>query len=240
VSFIRKDVSELKITLFKQIERIANAFNGIVVACGPSEGERFLEIGIKPQVISNGTVIKAVPEKVGKHSVFTVVTCGRFTEAKDPAKFNEIALRLQEHQDIRFLWIGDGDLRHFITSSNVEITGWVGKEELDELILKSQLYLSTSLWEGLPVSVLEAMVNGLPLLLSRVNGNVDLVQDGLNGYSFNTVDEAVNRVLDYKNSIELCINHGMAGRAIAEHDFSLEQTIEKYYQLYRRLSNNER
>ena len=52
---------------------------------------------------------------------FTVYTLGRICYQKNPTLFNEIAEALP---DVKFIWIGDGELREQLTSKNIEITGW--------------------------------------------------------------------------------------------------------------------
>ena len=61
-------------------------------------------------------------EKV-EHS-FTVYTLGRICYQKNPTLFNEIAESLP---DVKFVWIGDGELRDQLTSENIEITGWADR-----------------------------------------------------------------------------------------------------------------
>ena len=58
-----------------------------------------------------------------------------------------------------------------MTSPNIKCTGWIERKELENYLVNADIYLSTSLWEGLPLSVLEAMSIGLPVVLSDCVGN---------------------------------------------------------------------
>lgn len=71
------------------------------------------------------------------------------------------------------------------------------RNDISNLLTIADLYVSSSKQEGLPLSVMEAMSMGLPLLLSNVRGNSDLVSEGENGYSF---------YLDKKNDFETKLN----------------------------------
>ncbi|MQJ98206.1 glycosyltransferase, partial [Escherichia coli] len=124
------------------------------------------------------------------------MTCGRITEQKNPTLFNQIAAAFAQRQDVKFVWIGDGEneQRALLTSTNIVVTGWYSKAEVESTVRAADLYLSTSLWEGLPFSVLEALSLGKCLLLSDCVGNRDLVKDGYNGFSFLTAEEAIGRI----------------------------------------------
>ena len=58
---------------------------------------------------------------IGKNHQYTVYTLGRVTYQKNPEMFNEIAKRLP---DIRFVWIGAGELEDKLTAPNIFVTGW--------------------------------------------------------------------------------------------------------------------
>ncbi|MGX8703345.1 MAG: glycosyltransferase, partial [bacterium] len=64
------------------------------------------------------------------------------------------------------------------------------RTDIKELYKIADLFLLTSLQEGLPRSMMEAMAAGLPVIASRIRGNVDLVRDGEGGFLFGTGDVA--------------------------------------------------
>ena len=68
---------------------------------------------------------------------------------------------------------------------------------LDEYLSKSDIYLSTSLFEGLSNSIMEAMAYSLPIIATDVGDNNYLVQDGYNGFVTNVkdVDEIAKKLL---------------------------------------------
>lgn len=241
VSFLRKDVSLLKRKQYEFFEKLASKFGGQVVACSKSEAEKFRRIGINADFIFNGIDInKCCIEEIKKNeNKFVIGTVGRITYPKKPKMFNEIAQYFLTYKNVEFLWIGDGELRTELTSSNIEITGWLDKQNVFRKLMEVDLYLSTSLWEGLPLSVLQAMCAKKPLLLSNCVGNVDLVVKGQNGFIFNTKNEAVEKIrLLFKNK-KLLKSLGENSFRILQEDFTIDKTIREYKNLYKKSFNFE-
>lgn len=234
VSFLRHDVSKFKKKQFEIFEKIASKFGGDIIACSKSEAEEFKKIGIKADFIFNGIKLnKCCIKKNKKNSnQFIIGTVGRITYPKNPMMFNEIANQFLEYKDIKFVWIGDGELRDELTSENIEITGWLNKDDLFKKLAEIDLYISTSLWEGLPLSVLQAMCFRKPLLLSNCVGNVDLVIEGKNGFIFNDKEEAVNKIEKLFNNYELLKTLGEGSFKILKDNFTLEKTVKEYKNLY--------
>jgi glycosyltransferase involved in cell wall biosynthesis len=133
---------------------------------------------------------------------------------------------------MQFIWIGDGTERHLLTSSNIKTIGHVGRNEVEQLLQNADLYISTALWEGLPYAVLEAMSMRLPLLLSNCTGNMDLVENGINGFLFNYPAEAIDFINQYFNNRELLRSHGLASLNMLQRNFSVEQMAEGYRAVY--------
>ena len=107
---------------------------------------------------------------------FTVYTAGRIGPQKNPKLFNAIA---EKCPDIRFVWIGDGEERKYLTSSNITVTGFVSRDRVIELSVNYDCYLSCSLWEGLPMALLEAMYMEKECIVSNIAGNRDLIENGV-------------------------------------------------------------
>lgn len=206
-SFARKDISYAKVFMYKAIEYCSNLLCGEVVCVSLSESIAFSRIGVKTIFINNGINVKTKTKSIKSNSKFKIVTVGRISDQKSPHLFNKIAENLTKYP-IKFLWIGDGELKSMLSSPNITVTGWISSSEVEAKLLDCDLYLSTALWEGLPFAVLEAMNCKLPLLLSNCIGNVDLVDVGSNGYIFNTSEDAINHIVRYLNSNHILIQHG--------------------------------
>ncbi|RYM34010.1 glycosyltransferase [Brumimicrobium glaciale] len=202
VSFLRTDVSKIKIKLFKIIEKCIYRSGVNIVSCSPSEYDAYKDISVNTGVIRNGITIDASVKKnlPREKRQLSVVINGKITTQKNPEVINRIAKHFVGDSSIEFNWIGDGELKNVLKANNINILGWRTKEEVFEHLQSADLYLSASLWEGLPLSGIEAMSFKLPLILSDCSGNVDLVEDGTNGYTFHSEKQAIKYIEELKNN----------------------------------------
>lgn len=78
---------------------------------------------------------------------------------------------------------------------NVEFLGY--RTDINKLLLLSDIAVSSSRREGLPVNIMEAMATGLPLVVTNCRGNRDLVEDGVNGFI-----RGINDISGFAESID--------------------------------------
>ena len=188
-SFLRQDISDNKKLIYKKIEKYTQAiFGGKTIACGDTEYEIAKELG-KATLVRNGINFQKIAlnynPQTTKKLTFGIV--GRITPQKNPKLFNEIAMQFPQYN---FIWIGNGELNHEITAPNIKITGWFySTSEVYEWLNQIDVFLQTSLWEGLPLAVLEAMALKKPIIATNVIGNKDIVQNNVNGFLFDEINE---------------------------------------------------
>lgn len=117
-----------------------------------------------------------------------VGTVGRLTEQKGYRYLVEAAAEvLKILPQTFFLIVGDGHLVDELKdqagqlgiASNVIFTG--ARTDIEELLLCMDLFVSSSLWEGLPTVILEAMACNLPVIATDIPGTNELIHDGVNG-----------------------------------------------------------
>ncbi len=250
--------SKAKNYLYKQLERLGSVFGGRVVCCSPSEWEAYQALGIDAVNINNGVALgdqnqfKADPFRRDSHYVmgdrlpllprispsvkpakFRIATSGRIVDQKNPALFNTIATYFEEFSDFEFLWVGDGEDRDQLTAKNIHITGWLSSKDNKDLIAGSQMYLSTSNFEGLPFAVLEALILKKPVLLSDCVGNRDIVHKGLNGDLFNNEEEAILKILQYYNNRDMLQVMGEYSQQFCVQEFDVHSSSSSYRDLYK-------
>lgn len=227
-SFLMENYKPVKRLLFKTVEYVMAKRNCTTVSCSFGEHQESLKLTGKATYVNNGININALekllsPVKAAEHP-FTVFTLGRICYQKNPRLFNAVAAAMP---DVHFLWIGDGELRDELKSSNIEITGWVDRDEALKRGVNADVFLLTSLWEGLPVSLLEAMYMKKLCVVSDVIGNHDVIHNGVNGFVCRTVGE-------FEKAIRAASTDSMLRAAFEdiEREYNTAVMAQKYIQIY--------
>jgi len=96
----------------------------------------------------------------------------------------------------------------------------------------ADIYLSTSRFEGLPFVLLEAMDYELPLVVSNVPGNKDLVTENFNGYKANSINEFIIGLSALIEDSEKRLNYGKNSKILLNTKYNLSQNIVKLESLY--------
>lgn len=232
ISFLRLDVSSKKRKIFIWMEKFASFFGGKIVACSQSEKEIIEEQGIKNVTfINNGIKPLEIEKKVNTSDKITIISVGRLSIQKNPKLFNDIALEFIDNPNIQFIWCGDGELKSELTSPNIKCTGWIERKKLENYLANADIYLSTSLWEGLPLSVLEAMSIGLPVVLSNCIGNKDLVVN--NGFLYNNKIDCIENINKLLSEKCLRIKQGKESKNLFFNNFLLKNMANNYLKVYK-------
>lgn len=234
ISFLRLDVSPKKRKIFIWMEKFASFFGGKIVACSQSEKEAIEEQGIKNVTfINNGIKPLQIEKKVNTSNKMTIISVGRLSIQKNPKLFNDIALEFNDNPNVQFIWCGDGELKSELTSPNIKCTGWIERKKLENYLANADIYLSTSLWEGMPLSVLEAMSIGIPLVLSNCIGNKDLIKG--NGFLYNNKYACV-RYIKYILQEDVIINKlRLNNKNLFKKYFCVNKMAQDYLKIYRSL-----
>lgn len=171
-AFTRQDVGLATRSVFFGFERLRSVTNPSVdvLAVGRSEAEL-----ARRHFGGTGHWVPHAPtpkEEWGGPSggALKVVCVGRLTQQKDPLMALEIVNRLHPHDHVDFTWVGDGDasLRQRILEAGHHVTGWVDQESAHSLIANAHVYLHTAAWEGEPITVIEALVMGVPTVVRSI------------------------------------------------------------------------
>lgn len=182
---------------FFLVERLLAKSSAEIWATSEAEYRMARDILKSPNVflIRNGIEWKQKMGVAGRkfdleaESSLRICFAGRDSKQKDPDTFVELARRLPAHE---FVWIGDLGIERFERGSlgNLRATGWITESEVIEEITSSDIYLTAALWEGMSIALLYAVSAGLPILARDIESHREIVSHGLNGYLFNSLDEA--------------------------------------------------
>ena len=223
ISFARKDINYITKLIFYFVEKLLLLRTHCVIASGNSEYS-YLKKSLRSSKIK--TISNPAPttnKTCSKPPIYDVVFCGGIRPQKDPSTFAHIASILsKKRNNIKILWIGDGcpKLKSILEDNNVTVTGWLEKHSIQELYASSRVYLSCAQWEGLPLSVLEALGSGLPCILYNCTGNQDCVEPGSNGYLFKDPRIAIELIEELLNNNQKFNKFSENSRELAQRRFS--------------------
>lgn len=170
---------------------------------------------------------------------FKIVTLSRFDYAKNMDSMFRIASQLAGREDARFVWVGDGEDKERLElqarAENVPIDFIGFTTEPMNFLQSSDLYLSTSRFEGLPYGLIEAASVGLPIVASDVKGNNEVVENGYNGFLFKEESEAVNKIESIMNDKAKYQQMSVASIEFFKKNFTEEKMIEALVKEYKTL-----
>ena len=189
-SFLIKNGSFINRAIYWGIEFISAKRPAKTIACSEGEYKEAYKLSKNATYVNNGINTKEllpyVNESQDFHKPIRICTSGRILYQKNPKLFNEIAKLVPQAE---FIWIGEGEMKTVLTESNIRVTGWVSRKEALKILEETDLFILPSLWEGLPISLLEAMFLKKVCLVSNVLGNRDVIKSGVNGFICNNAQE---------------------------------------------------
>jgi glycosyltransferase involved in cell wall biosynthesis len=175
-----------------------------------------------------------------------IVTVGRFVRQKDYEtalkSFSNLVGR-NRNKEFRYYIVGYGPLEKDIRSMaeqlkiDSKITVFINPPDVPGILKSSDIFLSTSLFEGVSNSIMEALVAGLPVIATDVGDNNYLVKNGHNGYLVpcKDIDTIVSK-LEYLSGSEKVRNEfGENSIKVVETEFSKMKLLENYLSLFSKL-----
>ena len=176
---------------------------------------------------------------------FVWLTVGHLEPVKNHLEllraFREVAAG---HPHARLLIAGQGSLQA-ATEQRIAELGLADRvrllgtrRDIPELLNAADAFVLPSLWEGMPLTLLEAGAVGLPIVATDVGGNSEIVLESKTGYLVPVRDtaalaEAMLRVMRLSDADRFTM--GQAGRAHVVQNFDLERVVDRWEALYREL-----
>ena len=171
---------------------------------------------------------------------------GRLSGEKDVATcIRAISIASKQRDDILFLVVGEGERRLHLEqlaaelgiSERIVFAGY--QSDMLRIYPLFDIYVSSSLREGLPNSVLEAMASGIPCVLTNVPGHTEIIENGVNGFLVDVEDAQglAQRIVELAADKVLVKGLTQCAYETIEEKFSIETRIYKLSQVYRELLN---
>lgn len=242
-AFLRQDLPTQFRSLLFNVEKYLSKHCGALMLVSASEAE--LTKGWLPadriSVVENAVNLDEMPLLDDRHVTEQnirrplVVTMGRVTYQKAPWKFAELARKLGDVAD--FVWIGDGaysDREKWFADAPVQVTGWLSRTDVASLLASSSLFVLPSLWEGMPLALIEAQCLGLPAVASRIVGNSDVILHGTTGFLAEDDHELLEHVRNLVG--DPILRSALSRNALEQrHRFAHERLGKETLQIYDRL-----
>ncbi len=222
------------------------------------EKQSLIKLGCPPQKIVvhrmgvDLSKFAFVPRRPRGDGAVHLLTVARLVEKKGiEYAIKAVAKVAQRHPQITYSVVGDGPLRAELASlieslsvdGKIKLLGWRRQEEIVEFMKGADILLAPSVTsadgdqEGIPVALMEAMAQGLPVLSTWHSGIPELVQDGQSGFLVPERDaEALADRLEYLvEHPKLWAEMGKAGRDYVEKHYNINTLNDRLIQLYQRL-----
>lgn len=172
----------------------------------------------------------------------SILFLGRLDAHKGPDVLLRAASRIAGgFPDMRLLFGGDGYQQRYASlarelgiADRCEFMGWVTGEDKESLFAKSAVYCLPSKFEGMPMSVVEAMAHGLPTVSTPVGGTPQVISDGVDGFLVEVGnEEQLARTLSHLLSdADLRERIGRAAYEKIKGKFDISSSIERLVDLY--------
>ncbi len=223
----------------------ANRQQGVSLGLFPADRCTVIRSGVDLAALRQIRVdVRAKKQELGLEPERPVVgMIAPFKPQKAPLDFVRMA-ELVHHArpDVQFLLVGDGELREAIEaecarlglSSMVRLAGW--RRDIPEILRCLDVFVLTSLWEGLPRVYLEALASGIPVVGTRVDGAPEVVKDGITGFLVEPgdVQALAERVLYLLARPDEARRMGRNGQALPQ-EFDIDEMVRRQECEYGRL-----
>ncbi len=171
--------------------------------------------------------------------VVGMIAC--FKPQKAPQDFIRVASSVHKIlPQVKFLLVGDGLLRKDIEKliymhnlqTRVILTGW--RQDIPGILSAIDVFVLTSLWEGLPISVLEAMASAKPVIVTHTGGVCEVLAEGKGGFIVSARDTGAmtDKLVSLLEDETLRKQMGQNARAALPASFSLENMAAQTEKLY--------
>ena len=253
--------SKLTIYVVSLLEKLAGLAGDKVIFVNNKDRIVASQMNLIPKykmtTIYNGidlsSFINECPQKITKDLIgfekkgAIVGMTARLWKQKAPQDFiSSIPFIIQELPYTMFMVIGDGPLQYELEKLSEELTirknviflGW--RNDVKDLLKLLDVFVLPSLWEGLPLSILEAMACSKPVVASNIKGNNELVVHGETGFLVppENPQKIGERVLELLKNKTLAKAMGQKGYQRVKEKFDIRKTVYLTNLVYETLLNN--
>lgn len=229
------NVTDVLITMNNEDYTRAQKFNSKIVEYVPGVG---VDLNKYSNTSFNKHELRKMYEINPKDTV--LINVGELTKNKNQETLIKAISKL-DNKDIKLLICGIGDedqrLQNLIDelglNQQVKLLGY--RTDVNQLLNLSDIYLFPSYREGLSLSLMEAMVSGLPVICSNIRGNVDLIDEGKGGYILDP-----GNVEGFSHTIEKLVVNQEQAETMGQYNqekiklFSIDEVLSQMVSIYKK------
>lgn len=188
-------------------------------------------------IVYNGINLKKCIEKNNYNSFNKILHVGRFFEQKNHFYILKIFEKLLKENDKYHLYlVGDGELKSavekYVSSNKIQNVHFVGSiPDSYSIMNESDLFILPSKWEGFPMTIIEALGTGLPVIASNVGGIPNMIDNEINGFIADDIDEYIDIIKKLENDQNLREKIGNKAKKQAL-KFSSQKMAKDYINIY--------
>ena len=227
----------------KLIRNIFDRVSRVVVLSGAWQSwVRTISKNAHIVVIFNPVLLPAAATPWDARQRGDVLFLGRLGKRKGTYDLLEAAAKtVGTHRNLRLVFGGDGEIvqtqaraKQLGIEDHVKMLGWIQAVERQNYLSSAMIYVLPSYNEGLPMSVLEAMAAGMPVVSTPIGGIPEAVTDGVEGFLVapGDVDSLADRMKHLLQDDDLARRMGEAARRKVETTFSSDVILPKLERLY--------
>ncbi|AQS59570.1 glycosyl transferase family 1 [Desulforamulus ferrireducens] len=260
-SIFYEEWPQWKKSLFAYVERLLARFTDRIITVSEALKQELIENEKIPakqiSTIYNGIEVDKFTAKVDMLSIRkelnipelgpVIGTIARLAPQKGVTYFLKAASLLKEYQ-VNFLVVGDGPLRESLEQEVIELglqkrvvfTG--NRENIADILSMMDIFVLPSVTEGLPLTILEAMAAGKPVVATRVGGVPEAIVEGKTGLVVAPRDPealavALAGMLSERDKL---IRMGLNGQKHVVEKFTIQHMVDRTTELYTQLLANKK
>lgn len=222
-----------------------NIKKGLSHNIGNQTQYRYIRLGIDIENFKNFKNTSLKQELNLKDTDIVVTTIGPFKPQKNLTDFINVAnIIVKQNNNYKFIITGDGDEREKLENliekynikNNIYLLGW--RRDISNILNSSDFFVMTSLWEGLPISTIEAMSCGLVPIVNDVDGQRELIKDNENGFLIKPYDikTTANKILFLAGNQEIENKMSLKAKQTIDETFSIDYMIKQHENIYLELA----
>lgn len=228
------------------VEKFLASISSRIICVSDSDRHFALKLGVgNSKILStvrSGICDCAVPLAQPTIQPPRLIMVARFNEQKDQATLLKAISQIPDFSG-RIDFVGSGPSLEScqLLADNLGVSQKVSflgdRRDVLYLLTQSQIFVLATHYEGLPISILEAMRSGLPVIGSDVNGIPEEVEDGVTGFVVSPRDSyaLANAIRALTASPEMRQSMGKAARQKFEREFTIERMIRETAEIYEEL-----